>query len=259
MNTDSGILRSALAGEPLDDVLVIDVHVHWGRWLTMNLPAAEDGIVRKMRRAGVSKACVNGILNPDVAEGNDQVASAAKRYPDEIIGFAALNPYQPRPMIDELRRCVEELGMRGLKVHQMVSAPAYSPFPIDPLDAAWTQVWEYLDARNMPVLWHGVVEEAVIARFSGIPFVMAHGLSSPATFRALARYPNFHIETASTQNTRWYMAEAVDVLGVDRVLWGTDAPLDDFAHRWGVILDSDLSEDEQRMALGGNAARLLAL
>ena len=132
MNTQSEILKRALAGDPLDDVLIIDVHVHWGKWLTMHLPAAEDGIVDAIRRSGVSKACINGILNPDVAEGNDQVAAAVRRHPDDLIGFAALNPYQPRPMIDELRRCVEDLGMRGLKVHQMVASPRLHAVPHRP-------------------------------------------------------------------------------------------------------------------------------
>ena len=259
MNTQSEILQRALAGDPLDDVLIIDVHVHWGKWLTMHLPAAEEGIVDAIRRSGVSKACINGILNPDVAQGNDQVAAAVRRHPDDLIGFAALNPYQPRPMVDELRRCIEELGMRGLKVHQMVAAPGYTPFPIDPLDEQWTKVWAYLNEHELPVLWHGVVSEEVIASFPRVPFMMAHGSSSPGTFRKMAHYPNFHIETASTQNTRWYLAEAIEALGPTRVLWGTDAPLDDFAHRWGFVLDSDLSEDEQRLVLGGNAARLLKL
>jgi len=259
VNTESNILARALDGEILEDVLIIDVHVHWGKWLCMHLPSAEEGIVQKMESTGVSKSCINGILNPDVAEGNDQVAAASKRYPDKIIGFAALNPYHPTRMIDELRRCVEVLGMKGLKVHQMVSAPAYSPFPIDPLDAEWIEVWKYLNERELPVLWHGIVSEEVIKRFPRVPFIMAHGSSSPQSFHKLAHYPNFHIETASTQNTRWFMGEAVEALGPERVLWGTDAPLDDFAHRWGFVLDSDLSEDEQRLVLGGNAARLLKL
>ena len=101
MNTQSGILQRALAGDLLEDVLIIDVHVHWGKWLTMHLPAAEEGIVAAMRRTGVSRACINGILNPDVAQGNDQVAASVRRHPDDLIGIAALNPYQPRPMIDE--------------------------------------------------------------------------------------------------------------------------------------------------------------
>lgn len=272
MNTESTILRRALAGEALTDELIIDIHVHSGKWMDVYIPAAsEERIVEKMDRTGVSKSCINGILHPDVVVGNDRVAAAVKRYPDHLIGFAALNPYHARPMIDEIKRCVEELGMKGLKVHQLVAYPQYTVTPIDAMLPEWVQVWEYFSDRDMPVLFHGVVTEEVIARFPDIPFVMAHGLNvefrahahpeiaSPATFRRWAAHENLHVETASTQNLWWYMDEAAAVLGPERVLWGTDAPLDDFAQRLGVVLDSNLSEDEQLMVLGGNAARLMKL
>ena len=55
------------------------------------------------------------------------------------------------------------------------------------------------------------------------------------------------------------MDDARKVLGPERILWGTDAPFDDFAQRFGIVLDSDLTEDEQRKVLGGNAARLMKL
>ena len=259
MNTESSILSKAMAGEALADVLIIDVHVHWGKWLATHAPSAEERMLAKMDRAGVSKLCINGILYPDVVEGNDSVAAVVERHPEKLIGFAALNPYHPTPMIDEIRRCVEELGMKGLKVHQGVAEPPYTPFPIDPLDSAWTQVWDYLSGRGIPVLFHGVVSDEVIARYPAINFVTAHGTSSPETFHRRARYSNLYIETASTHNHWWYMAEAYAAMGPERILWGTDAPYDDFAHRWGIVLDSDLSEDEQRMVLGGNAARLMKL
>jgi predicted TIM-barrel fold metal-dependent hydrolase len=75
----------------------------------------------------------------------------------------------------------------------------------------------------------------------------------------LARYPNFHVDTASTQNPGWALRAAVQILGAERVLWGTDAPGIDFAQRLGVILASRLSEAEVRQVLGLNAARLLGL
>ncbi len=55
------------------------------------------------------------------------------------------------------------------------------------------------------------------------------------------------------------MTRAVDILGTERVLWGTDAPLVDFSHRLGVVLDTELSEQQMRQVLGLNAARLMGL
>ena len=132
MNTKSGIQKKAMAGEALEDVLIIDIHVHWGKWLAVHAPSAEERMVEKKDRVGISKLCINGILHPDVVEGNVRVAAAVQRHPEKLIAFAALNPYHPTPMIDELKRCVEVLGMKGLKLHQGVSEPRFTPFPIDP-------------------------------------------------------------------------------------------------------------------------------
>lgn len=259
MNTKSGIQKKAMAGEALEDVLIIDIHVHWGKWLAVHAPSAEERMVEKMDRVGISKLCINGTLHPDVVEGNDRVAAAIQRHPEKLIAFAALNPYHPTPMIDERKRCVEVLGMKGLKLHQGVSEPRFTPFPIDPLNREWTKVWDYLSGRNIPVLFHGVVTDDVIAGYPGINFVTAHGVGSPETFRRRVQYSNLHAETASTQNQWWYMDDARKVLDPERILWGTDAPFDDFAQRFGIVLDSDLTEDEQRKVLGGNAARLVKL
>jgi len=59
------------------------------------------------------------------------------------------------------------------------------------------------------------------------------------------------------QNTPRECAEAIRPLGPDRIVWASDAPLDDFAQRLGIILDADLSDDDRRKILGRNALRLL--
>lgn len=123
----------------------------------------------------------------------------------------------------------------------------------------WDRLFALLSERRVPVLFHGIVTEEMIRAWPDVPFVEAHGAGSVARMERLARYANYHVDTAQSQNPAWCVSAAVEILGADRVLWGTDAPAADFAQRLGVVLDSGLSVSEQRQILGLNAARLLRL
>ncbi len=245
---------AALRGKPLTQALIIDWHVHLGRWLLTYSPVVDEAMFAAMERVGVSKICVNGSFFPSAREGNNRVAEFARRFPERAVPFAFLNPYQ-NDLLDELKRCVEELGMRGLKVHSMIQGPHSR-------DAGlfdWSPVWEYCGRAGVPVLAHGIVHDEDIRRHPGTVFVIAHGIGVGLRMRGLRECANAYVDTAWTQTRASSLKEMVEIIGGERILWGSDAPLDDFAHRLGVVLDAGLSEEEQRKILGLNAARLLRL
>lgn len=107
------------------------------------------------------------------------------------------------------------------------------------------------------MLFHGVVTHDVIRRYPDIPFVHAHGSAAPDQLASVADCPNLYSDTAATQNPAGAVERLVEMLGVGRVLWGTDAPTVDFSPRLGVVLDSDLPEEHQKSILGENALRVL--
>ena len=53
---------------------------------------------------------------------NDFVAGAMKRNPDVFIGFASVDPWAGKKAIDEVKRAMEELGLRGFKFHPATQA-----------------------------------------------------------------------------------------------------------------------------------------
>ncbi len=253
----SSLLSRALRGEPLDGFPMVDMHVHFDAWSAMHMPATNDALIAKMDRVGVDLACMNPIILPDVVEGNTRLAEFAGRHPDRVAPFAGLSPYASRPMADELRRCFDELGFVGIKLHSMVANGPHSPFPLTSAKAGWEAVWELAAARRAPVLFHGVVTPEVIRRYPDIPFIRAHGSAATHELAPLADCPNLYADTAATQNPAGAVDRLVEVLGVDRVLWGTDAPTVDFSQRLGVVLDSELSEENQKRILGGSALQVL--
>jgi predicted TIM-barrel fold metal-dependent hydrolase len=84
-----------------------------------------DNLVKWLDDAGVDKCFIYGVDwaygvtgEPPVTnrEQNKIHADAAKRHPDRLTAFAALDPRRP-DVIEQLVEAVEEWGMKGLKLH----------------------------------------------------------------------------------------------------------------------------------------------
>ena len=78
--------------------------------------------------------------------GNDNLAEICAMHPDQFIGFAHHNPFRP-DAATELRRAVQELGLRGYKL----LAPSIDQ-PIE--DKVIYPVWEVCQELGIPVLIH---------------------------------------------------------------------------------------------------------
>ena len=78
---------------------------------------------------------------------NDDIAAAVRRHPDVFIGFGSVDPNRGQAALDEARRCVEELGLRGMKFHPGVQAFA-------PNDQRFYPLWDTCSRLGVPVIFH---------------------------------------------------------------------------------------------------------
>ncbi|MCJ7548596.1 MAG: amidohydrolase family protein [Anaerolineae bacterium] len=115
------------------------------------------------------------------------VADFVAQAPEKLVGFAGCEPTQPGYM-DELTHAVEDLGLQGLKL-----GPIYAGF--DPRDPCCDPVYEYCQARGLPVVFH-----------TGTTFnrVAPLGVSRPWLFDEVAlRYPEMRMMLAHLGHP-WY-------------------------------------------------------
>lgn len=98
---------------------LIDVNTSIGHWPFRSLPyRTADDLLRQMDRAGISQACVcclHGLFYKDVQQANEELAQQIDAHRDRLIPIATLNPEYIRWQ-DDLKRCVEQLGFRGLRL-----------------------------------------------------------------------------------------------------------------------------------------------
>jgi hypothetical protein len=79
---------------------------------------------------------------------NDYVASVVKQYPDPFIGcFGSVDPSKGKLAIAEAERCIQELGMMGIKF-----APNMQGFY--PNDHRFYPLWETISGLGVPIQLH---------------------------------------------------------------------------------------------------------
>src|SRR5262249_1428665 len=104
--------------------LVIDAHCHAGLGSQMTAPwtaqADLDITLRHMQEVGIDRTIIFPINNPTYTKANEAIAEMCGRHPGKLIGFAKHDPESEAGRVPAmLRREVEQLGLKGLKLHKL--------------------------------------------------------------------------------------------------------------------------------------------
>ena len=90
------------------------------RWTGEAIPEGEipvDTTVAAMDAGGVSLGVLSAWHAPEGPMiANDEVAALVELHPDRFVALAAVDLHKPMAAVRELRRCVRELGFKGLRV-----------------------------------------------------------------------------------------------------------------------------------------------
>src|SRR5579884_2270576 len=78
---------------------------------------------------------------------NDTVAEIVRRYPQQFVGFASVDPYKGEWAVQEMERAVKELGLSGAKFHPGVQA-------FYPNNPQFRLLFEKIAQLGIPALFH---------------------------------------------------------------------------------------------------------
>ena len=78
---------------------------------------------------------------------NDTVAEIVRRYPNQFIGFASVDPHKGDRAIVEMERAVRELGLSGAKFHPGIQA-------FYPNDPQFAPLFAKISELGIPALFH---------------------------------------------------------------------------------------------------------
>jgi hypothetical protein len=245
---------------------IVDSHAHLGAWGRFRIPYAEDEImIQTLDRCGIAAACVshNLALGVDWRAGNERTLAALDRNPGRVAGYFVVSPHAPAAQIEsELNRFLSHPGMCGLKFHTDLhaypfSGPGYQP------------ALEYAHSHRLPILTHGWEGpqslERVASRHSGARIILAHagavwnGRDENPNLSVAKEMPNVWVDICGSVAYFGALPRLVDLLGPEKILWGTDCTWLDPGPSLTRVLAAGLSHEETSMILGKNAVAVLGL
>lgn len=285
----------------LDDIVAIDMHIHatvstrnapdpvatafdaamakYFKEQTARLTIAETAAYyRERKMLAVIFSVDTERANGQVRIANAEVAEEAAAHPDALIPFASVDPLRGKMGAREVRRLIEDYGVRGFKFH-----PSAQEFY--PNDRAAYEVYEAIAQAGLPAIFHSgqtgvgagmaggggvrlkysdpMFLDDVAVDFPMMPIVIAHP-SFPWQENALAvatHKPQVYIDLSgwSPKYFSPLLVQYANGLLKKKMLFGSDFPALT-PERWMSDFEQIGIKDEVRpLILKENAIRLLGL
>lgn len=220
-----------------------------------------------MEKAGVDRAIVWLLPQDveDVTESNEYIGNAARANKRIVpFGWANIREGVEKAKSDVIK-CMDRLGCVGVKLNG-----AQNGYNIDCPEAM--EVMEVIAAKKGMIAFHigadypgytdPIRAERAARAFPDTDFLMVHmgGAGTPdvseRVIEVAARNPNMYLVGSAIPVVK--VKRALDILGPDRILFGSDTPFYDAGlvkAEYDRMLDA-YGEDVRRKVMGGNARRL---
>ena len=204
---------------------------------------------------------------------NDYIMEMAQKYSDRLIGFGCFEP-SGKNVVAEVERCIEA-GISGIGELAFYQT-GIDKFALDRL----APIMELCGGRDLPVLihtnepvgheYHGKTPITMaqiyrlIKRFPGNKIVLAHWGGGIFFFGLLKKevkesFENVYFDTAASPYL--YDADiyqiADQIIGVDKILFGSDYPLLPPARYFSEMKRAGLTKIQLEKISGNNAEKLL--
>lgn len=245
--------------------MIIDAHAHLGWDFVFDEDFTLQEQLDKHSEYGIEATILQPASCHDletVREQHDRIAEVAAAYPGRFYGMANPNPHLKDAVYEaEVRRCVENLGFVGIKLHTFAHA-------VHPAGRDGRKAFELARKLGVPVMVHtgaGIPFAnpanliGVALDYPEVPIVMAHcGMMIMAGETAIAMRAagNLYADITWTAgfNLRHWCAE----FGAERFLFGTDHA-DNAGTEIAKVRTCGLGVDEQQWIFRRSAERLYKL
>jgi uncharacterized protein len=214
----------------------IDAHAHIGRWESTEF--TPEQLIGLMEPHKIDIAVISNLegIGRETAQApaNNRTRTAVTKHPDRFRGLVWVNPWTGTDGLDDTKTCLDlNRQFVGLKFHPFHNAFLFDSAEVRPFLSV---AKEY----GVPVAVHTafdqfshpkhVIEVAGESDFASVNFILYHaGLSPPdaqagiEVLRQAASLPNIYIDISWLDLER--LKHALEIVPVERILFGTDLPL----------------------------------
>ena len=243
---------------------IVDVHGHL--WLG-SAEKNKETILKICTAYNVKKLFISTLQGyyPDESEirnCNDATYGFMQERPGLIKGLAYINPANHNCM-DELKRCISELGMSGIKLWVATRCDDERVNPVAEAAIRYDIPVEiHSFKKTVGQLEHestGIHVENLGKRYPELKIIMAHiGSNVYDAVKCVKEYNNIFIDFSGSIMRRDDLDYTIKHVGVSRILFGSDMP-GSFENCVGQVEGAAITGEERRMIFYGNACKLFKM
>ena len=246
--------------------MIIDSHVHLKHGDAQGTEYSAETIVNTMDAVGIDKSVVFAI-STTTKRSIEMAREAVDKFSDRLIPYVNVDPGYDKSILEEIDEAVSNLGFRGMKIHLGYGVPAEEIMNPFLLLAAKSGVPCLIDCVGR----YDIVER-MTEKFPETKIIVAHlgkYLCKDETlidrFINMAEvHSNIFLDVSGVVIPK-KITEAVNRIGPNRVIFGTDGPHEapdtiGFARaELDKIRTLDLNPNDEIAVLGGAIAALLGI
>ena len=242
---------------------IIDMHAHLWQFA---VEKSKYQIMRSIEKYGIDQVFISTLSDfyPTVDEVelmNRTTYDFMKEHPQHIRGYVYVGP-EHKNALDVVRRGIEEQGMCGVKI--WVSEKCDAP-SVDPIAE---RIIEY----GVPLLIHATTRPMppnvktestsvnvrnLALRYPELKIIMAH--IDGNCYRGAQNVrdlPNVYVDFSGGTGKSGEVEYALEQLGEDRILFGTDLSACSFATPYGRLMEAKISDEAKEKILYKNTEKL---
>ncbi len=238
--------------------MIIDTHTHVGHDKDGTVMTIER-LLQDMKANGIDKSVVFPLNEAEkpLIDASMELLEMSKSYP--VIPFLRIDPHD----MDAGKLAVLiSKGFYGVKLH-----PRSQNF--DPLDKTFENVFKAISDSRKPVLIHTRKENnpntdprrvmLLAEAYPDMNLILGHfGHSDTSILDYVKEHKNLYMET-SVWSVNTLIKPVADKIGIDRVIFGSDAPYSDIEIEKLKVQRSGLNEHDQELVFSRNIMKLLEL
>lgn len=249
-----------LSGEPAVTVPyvgpVYDVHGHLGRWrypLRAYDLRNQLGLMDRHSIRYLNVSSSHAIVY-DMQTGNKELHEAIQGQ-ERLRGYVVVNANRLSESCAEMDGYYGYPHFVGAKIHTW-----YSQVPVESpkMRALFSEIAKRGKPVKIDVSWGGAGWLDALTEYAqahaNLPIIIAHGVSVEQA-RRIANIPNLYTDFLGMRSSR----QVVEILGRDRILFGSDQNLLDPAWMLATFWEAGLSAEELKAIMYDNAVRLFGL
>lgn len=251
-------------------VEIIDAHAHLGPSSSSIIEQPEiemqvEYLLPIMDKFNIKTMIVSGeqAMHNDSYDGNKNLEESLQPYQGRFLGYLSFNPFYADKLVPNLDDFFSRDFFIGFKLHN-------DGWGVPVTDPRFKPVWEYANKHSLPILlhtWDGnnnspAMLKDIVPMYPEAIFLLGHsggGENGRHEAEELAiENKNVYLEFCGSFTTYVPYEETIQKVGIDRIIFGTDAMFHGTVWELGRALSMNIPDETLIPMLSENMRKILA-